>query len=68
MNYSVTFFLPNRDAADPESGSSGGLGSLSVNVFSVANFYDVNQQLLIVDGVQDTIVTLSYPIPVEVTC
>ena len=42
--------------------------SLSVNVFSVANFYDVNQQLLVIDGVQDTIVPLSYPIPVEVTC
>jgi hypothetical protein len=44
------------------------VGSLSVNVFSVANFYDVYQQLLVIDGVQDTIVTLSYPIPVEVTC
>ena len=47
--------------------SSGGLRSLSVNVFSVANLDDVNQQLLIVDGVQDTIVTLSDPIQVQVT-
>jgi hypothetical protein len=47
--------------------SSGRLGSLSVNVFSVANFDDVDQKFLIVDGIQDTIVTLSHPVPVEVT-
>jgi hypothetical protein len=43
------------------------LGSLSVNLFSVANLYDVDEQLLIVDGVQDTIITLSHPVPVELT-
>jgi hypothetical protein len=48
-------------------GSASKLGSLSVNVFSVANFYDFNQQILVVDGVQDPIVTLSYPIPVKET-
>jgi hypothetical protein len=61
---------PRGEAADPvrptvcgranvmpltRNGSSDRLGSLSVNVFSVAHFYDVNQQLFIVDGVQDKI-------------
>jgi hypothetical protein len=65
--HSQLVMMPNATPL-PQNRVKRRLGSLSVNVFSMANFYDVNQQLLIVDEVQDTIVTFSHPVPVEVTC
>jgi hypoxanthine phosphoribosyltransferase len=43
------------------------LGQSSVNISSVANFHDVNQEVLVVDEIYDAIVTLSYPVSVELS-
>jgi hypothetical protein len=46
---------------------AGGLRCLSVNVFSVADFDNVNQKLLVVNGIQDAIATFSYPVSIELS-
>jgi hypothetical protein len=48
----------------PRLGEGRLTGSLTVNVFSVANFDDVDQRLFVVDAIQNTIVALSNPVPV----